>query len=84
MVAVPVVIAVLWLASLSAQVGVVWPNYAEQKDKSEQSDKGSSEDKSKKGKSDQADEGSSKSKSPKAGKSSSAAGSKAREHKQQD
>jgi len=85
MVAVPVAIVVLWLASLSAQVGVVWPNYqSEQKDKSEQSDKGSSDDKSKKGKSGQADESSSKSKPPKADKSSSAAGSKGKEHKHQD
>ena len=53
MFAVPVAIVVLWLASLSAQVGVVWPNYEAEQKKAEQAQKGASEEKSKKAKSEQ-------------------------------
>lgn len=51
--AVPVAIVVLWLASLSAQVGVVWPNYEAEQKKAEQEEKGASQEKSKKAKSEQ-------------------------------
>ena len=71
MFAVPVAIVVLWVASLSAQVGVVWPNYEAEKAKSEQADKGTSEEKSEKVKSEQAGKRSSKNKQRKADESSS-------------
>lgn len=51
MLAVPVAIVVLFLASLSAQVGVVWPNYEAEQKKAEQAEKGASEEKSKRDKS---------------------------------
>jgi Stringent starvation protein B len=53
MFAVPIAIVVLFLASLSAQVGVVWPNYEAEQKKAEQTEKGASEEKSKKAKSEQ-------------------------------
>jgi cytoskeletal protein RodZ len=53
MLAVPVAIVVLWVATLSAQVGVVWPNYETEQKKAEQAEKGASEEKSKKAKSEQ-------------------------------
>lgn len=72
MFAVPVAIVALWVASLSAQVGVVWPNYeAEQKAKSEQGEKGASDEKSEKSKSEQAEKRSAKNKTRKADESSS-------------
>ena len=84
-IAVPAAILSLWLLSLSAQVGTVWPNYqSEQKDKSQQSDKSSSEDKSKKDKFEQANESSSKNKPRKADGSSSAVVPKGRQHKRED
>jgi hypothetical protein len=74
MFAVPVAIAVLWLGSLSAQVGVVWPNFeAEQKAKSEQAEKGASEGKSEKAKSVQTEKRAAKNKARKAGERSSEA-----------
>src|SRR5579883_2082551 len=48
MFAVPVAIVVLWVASVSAQVGVVWPNYEAEKAKSEQAEKGSAKNKPRK------------------------------------
>jgi hypothetical protein len=92
-IAVPVAIGLLWLVSLSAQVGVVWPNYqAEQKaaeeksekGKSEQADKGSSGEKAEKDKSEQADKSSSKNKPRKADESSSTAASKGRRRQHRD
>jgi cytoskeletal protein RodZ len=53
MFAVPIAIVVLWLAGLSAQVGVVWPNYEAEQKKADQAEKGASEEKSKKAKSEQ-------------------------------
>jgi len=76
MFAVPAAIVALWVASLAAQVGVVWPNYEIEKAKSEQAEKSSSEDKSKKDKSQQAEESSSKNRPRKADRSSSAGASK--------
>lgn len=72
MLAVPAAIVVLWLASVSAQVGVVWPNYeAEQKAKSEQAEKGASEEKPEKAKSEQAEKRAAKNRPRKADESSS-------------
>jgi cytoskeletal protein RodZ len=62
MFAVPIAIIVLWLASLSAQVGVVWPNYEAEQKKAEQAEKGASEEKSKKAKSEQGKKPASKNK----------------------
>ena len=72
MLAVPIVIAVLCLASLSAQVGVVWPNYEAEQKKAEQTEKGASEEKSKKAKSEQGPASKNKA-NRKAGESSSEA-----------
>jgi hypothetical protein len=70
-IAVPVAIVLLWLSSLSAQVGRVWPNFqSEQKAQSEQ------EEKSVKGKSQQAGKSSSPSEHRKIGQSSPTAASK--------
>jgi cytoskeletal protein RodZ len=71
MFAVPVAIVVLWIASVSAQVGVVWPNYEAEQKKAEQAEKGASEEKSKKAKSEQGP--ASKNKTRKADESSSEA-----------
>jgi hypothetical protein len=74
MFAVPVAIAVLWFGSLSAQVGVVWPNFeAEQKAKSEQAEKGTSDEKSEKVKSEQAETRAAKNRPRKADERSSEA-----------
>jgi len=76
-IAVPVAIVVVWLGSLSAQVGVVWPNYqAELKAESERAEKEASGEKSEKTKSEQAEKRSSKNKPRKADESSSEAVSK--------
>lgn len=76
MFAIPVAIVVLWVASLSAQVGVVWPNYASEKAKSEPAEKGASEEKSEKGKSLQPKKSSSESRPRGADQSSPAAAPK--------
>jgi cytoskeletal protein RodZ len=84
-IAVPVAIVVFWVASLSAQVGVVWPNYqSEQKEKSEQTGKSASEEKSEKGKSTQGEKNSSESKARRADQSSPAAASKEKRRQHQD
>lgn len=78
-IAVPVAIVLLWLASLSAQVGRVWPNFqTEQKAQSQQ------EEKSEKGKPQQAGKSSSQSKPRKIGQSSPAAASKEEQHQRPD
>jgi len=78
-IAVPVAIVLLWLSSLSAQVGRVWPNFqSEEKAQSQQ------EEKSAKGKSQQAGKSSSHSKPRKIGQSSPAAASKEGQHQRQD
>jgi hypothetical protein len=82
MFAVPVAIVVLWVASVSAQVGVVWPNYEAEKAKSEQAEKGASEEKPEKAKSEQAEKRSAKNKPRKAGESSSDAVSTGKRKKQ--
>jgi hypothetical protein len=85
MFAVPVAIVVLWLGSLSAQVGVVWPNYeTEQKAKSEQAEKGASEEKSEKAKSEQAEKRLAKNKPRKADEGSSEAVSTGTRKQRQD
>ena len=84
MFAVPVAIVVLWVASLSAQVGVVWPNYQAELAKSEQAEKGASEEKSEKGKSPQTKKSSSESKPRRADQSSSAVASKEKRHQHQE
>ena len=80
----PVAIVVLWLASLTAQVGVVWPNYEAEKAKSEQAEKGASEEKSEKAKSEQAEKRSAKNKSRKADESSSEAASTGKRKQRQE
>ncbi len=78
---VPAAIVALWLASLAAQVGVVWPNYqSEQKEKSEQTGKSSAEEKSEKGKSQQGEKSSPESEPRRADQSSPTAASKERRH----
>jgi hypothetical protein len=84
MLAVPAAIVALWVASLAAQVGVVWPNFEIEKAKSEQAEKSSSEDKSKKDKSQQAEESSPKNRPRKADRSSSAGASKGKERQHQE
>jgi hypothetical protein len=87
MFAVPVAIVALWLGSLAAQVGVVWPNYEAELKKAEQAEKGASESekaKSEKAKSEQGEKRASKNKHRKGDESSSEAVSTGKRKQQQD
>ncbi len=85
MFAVPAAIVALWLASLTAQIGVVWPNYqSEQKEKSEQTGTSSAEEKSENGKSQQREKSSPESKPRRADQSSPTAASKERRRQHQE